>query len=71
MAIDPSLGEYDPLDVFARKIDRSTRTVSRMIAQPDGLPHLRLGRETYIPVDEGRAWLASRVKRPNPRRRSA
>ena len=69
--IDPALGEYIPLEAFAAMVGKCRRTVSRWIAQPDGLPHLPLGRETHIPLPEARAWIASRIKRPNPRRRTA
>lgn len=70
-AIDPRLGEYAEHNEFARMIHRSPRTVSRMIAQPDGLPHLRLGASTLIPIDQARAWLASRVRQPNARRKAS
>jgi hypothetical protein len=66
--IDPRLGDYEPLVEFAKMVRRSPRTVSRWIAQPDGLPHMRLGPETHIPVDEGREWLAKKITRHNPAR---
>jgi hypothetical protein len=67
--IDPKLGEYLPIESFARMVHKSRRTITRWISQPDGLPHLRLGNETHIPLADARGWLASRIKRPNPRRR--
>ena len=67
--IDPSLGEYLPHRATLRECSSKTRrTVSRWIAPPDGLPHLQLGTDTYIPLPEAREWIASKVKRPNQRR---
>jgi len=63
--IDPRLGEYVPIEDFAKMVNRSRRTVSKMIAQADGLPHLRFGPETHI------AWLAKRIQRRNPIRERA
>jgi hypothetical protein len=67
-SLDPRLGEYAPIEDFAKMINRSRRTVSKMIAQPDGLPHLRFGPETHIPIAEAREWLAKRIRRRNPTR---
>jgi hypothetical protein len=64
--IDRRLGEYVPILEFAKMVNRSRRTVSKMIAQPDGLPHLRFGPETHIPLAEAREWLAKRIRRRNP-----
>jgi len=69
--IDPRLGEYVPIEDFAKMVNRSRRTVSKMIAQADGLPHLRFGPETHIPLEEARAWLAKRIQRRNPIRERA
>jgi hypothetical protein len=45
----------------------SQRTAARYRAQ--GLPFLTFGGFVWIPKNEGREWIASRVKRRNPRRR--
>ena len=52
-------------------VNRSRRTVSKLIAQPNGLPHLRFGPETHIPLEEAKAWFAKRVTRRNPVRERA
>ena len=44
------------------------RTTSRYRKQPDGLPYLEFGGKIYIPLEESREWLRSRIKRPNRRR---
>jgi hypothetical protein len=64
--LDPRLGDFIPITEFARMVNRSRRTVSKMIAMPDGLPHLRFGPETHIPLEEAKQWLAKRVCRRNP-----
>jgi hypothetical protein len=68
LPLDPRLGDYVPIEQFAKMVNRSRRTVSKMIAQPDGLPHLRFGPETHIPLEAARDWLAKRVRRRNPTR---
>jgi hypothetical protein len=58
--------------MFAEANGLSEKTVSRYRKQPDGLPYLEWGGQIYIgPLDETRAWLMRRVKRPNPRRKAA
>ena len=69
--IDPRLGDYAPINEFAEMISRTRRTVSKMIKEVDGLPHVRHGMETYIPIPEAKEWLARRVRRHNPTRRGA
>jgi hypothetical protein len=52
---------------FARdEVRKDIRTVRRWRNQPDGLPHLKLGRDVYIPVEEARSWLKSKIVTPNP-----
>jgi hypothetical protein len=67
--IDPQLGYYVGIEKFARMVNKTRRTITRWKSQPDGLPYLRLGRETHIPIAEAREWLARRVRKPNPPRR--
>jgi hypothetical protein len=69
MSIDVRLGDYVRLTEFANMVGKTRRTLSRWINQPDGLPYLRLGREIHVPLAHARDWLASRIRRPNPRRR--
>lgn len=57
--------------VFAEANDISQRTVARYRNQPDGLPFFVWAGEIYIPLQDAKAWLRSRVKRPNARRRAA
>jgi len=49
----------------------SPRTIARYERQADGLPHTTVGGKKYYRVDSVRAWLASRERKPNPRRRAA
>ena len=70
MAIDARLGDYETRPTFAAMVGKSTRTISRWTALPDGLPYVRLGNEVLIPIPEAREWIARRLKRPNPRRRA-
>lgn len=56
---------------FARDNGISPRTCARYRKQTDGLPHFMFGGKVYIPLAEARAWLTGKVKRPNPRRKSA
>jgi hypothetical protein len=44
------------------------RTLARYRSEPDGLPYVKFRGRVYIPIDEGRAWLARRIRRPNPAR---
>lgn len=57
--------------VFAAANNISQRTVARYRNQPDGLPFFIWGGEIYIPLEDAKVWLRSRVKRPNSRRRAA
>lgn len=69
MTIDPRLGDLAPEHDFARMVNRSRRTVARWRAQAGGLPFVKLGSEVLIPIPEAKAWIASRIRHPNPRRR--
>ena len=65
------LDGYVPEPEFCLKNHISSRTAARLRRQADGLPYTVWGGKVYIPIDEARAWLAARIKRPNPRRRAA
>jgi hypothetical protein len=54
---------------FASDNGISQRTVARYRNQTDGLPYFEFGGRVFIPIEEARAWLQARVKRPNPSRR--
>ncbi len=56
---------------FASSAKVCARTIARYRNQPDGLPYVEFGGRIYIPISEARAWLSSRVRRPNQRRKAA
>jgi hypothetical protein len=60
------LAEYEKEAVWAEAHGISQRTASRYRAL--GLPYLTFGGFVWIPKREGSAWVASRIKRGNPRR---
>ena len=67
------LAGYLPLAEMAKAINKSARTVSRLMNEPDGLPHIRIGRTPYFNIEQIRVWLFSRGVKRNPtlgRRRS-
>jgi hypothetical protein len=65
------LAGYIPIETFATAVDRCDRTVRRWMDEPDGLPYLRLGNRVLIHVETARAWIFSRMKARNPRRRKS
>jgi hypothetical protein len=65
------LDDYDEQTAWAAAAKVAERTVARYRAMPDGLPFVEFGGKIYIPREESREWLRSRIKRPNQRRRSA
>jgi len=64
------LAGFAPEPVWAEEHHLHRRTVANYRAQPNGLPYVLFGGKVYIPIEEAREWLKSRVKRPNPRRNS-
>lgn len=64
------LTDYAPEEKFAEANNISIRTAERYRAQPDGLPFVEFGGRIYIPIEESREWLRSRIKRPNHERKS-
>jgi len=65
--LDPDfLAEYEKESDWAEGHGISQRTAKRY--RELGLPFLTFGGFVYIPKREGRAWIAARVKRRNPRR---
>jgi predicted DNA-binding transcriptional regulator YafY len=47
------------------------RTLSRWMAQRDGIPFTTVGGRTMFRIASVRAWIESREKWPNPRRHTA
>lgn len=46
----------------------SSRTISRWMNQPDGLPYTQIGGRVLFRVQGVREWLARRERQPNKRR---
>ncbi|MGE3230271.1 MAG: hypothetical protein AB7J30_12635 [Hyphomicrobium sp.] len=46
-----------------------TRTLNSYDRASPGLPFVKIGKRKYRPVKACRAWLAARIKQPNPPRR--
>jgi hypothetical protein len=68
--LDPDfLAEYERESDWAKAHGISQRTAARYRALPNGLPFLFFGGWVWIPKRDGREWIASCVKRHNPRRR--
>jgi len=66
-SLDPDfLALYEREAEWADGHGISQRTAARYRAL--GLPFLTFGGFVYIPKHEGRQWIASRVRRRNPRR---
>lgn len=61
---------YVDQETFARANRASARTIKRYRDLPDGLPWTMWAGKVFIPIEEGRGWLKSRVRRPNQRRRA-
>jgi hypothetical protein len=61
------LADYEKEADWATGHGVSQRTAARYRAL--GLPYLTFGGFVWIPKQAGREWIASRVKRRNPRRR--
>jgi hypothetical protein len=69
--IEGLLDDCVDLQSFARGLNRHPRTVRRWMNEPNGLPYTWMGKTTIIHVPTARAWLLSRMRRPNPRRAGA
>ena len=66
----PLLAGYLPKGDFAREIKSHTRTVDNYRKLPDGLPSLTIAGKVYIPIKQGREWIARRIVFPNPTRKA-
>lgn len=49
----------------------TTRTLRRYDREPDGLPHVLVSGRKWRPARACQEWLAARIRRPNPRRKTA
>jgi hypothetical protein len=54
---------------FAADLKKHYRTVYRWTQAQNGLPYVKLGHTLYIHLPTARAWIMSRMRRPNPDRR--
>lgn len=53
-----------PLDTFAKAVDKHPKTLRRL-----GVPVVKIGRDVYVPIEQGRAWLLNGCKPVEPNRR--
>lgn len=51
---------------FAEELGISLRTARNYRNRPNGLPYAKPGKVVFIPVKEGREWIASHIVKPNP-----
>ena len=63
------LDDWLILDDFAAEVKKHPRTVKRWTQLPDGLPFSYLGQTMIFHVPTSRAWIMSRMRHPNPKRR--
>jgi hypothetical protein len=63
------LAGYISLAELAADLGRSTRTIHRYLALPNGLPHVLLGNRLLFDPERVRAWIAARERVRNPTRR--
>jgi hypothetical protein len=67
-AIEGFLDDYADVEPVAKVLNRHPRTLHRWMGEPDGLPHVKIGKRVLIHIPTARQWMLSRIKRPNPRR---
>lgn len=67
----PDGDELIPDAALAAEWKTTQRSLRRYENEPNGLPYLMLGGRKWRPRKACGAWLASRVKMPNPRRKAA
>jgi hypothetical protein len=68
MSKDDLLEGYLDIEPFAEQVDRHPRSVRRWTQEPDGLPFVKIGSRVLIHVDTAKAWIFSRMRKPNPSR---
>lgn len=64
------LAGYLTLAELAADLGRSTRTIHRYLALPNGMPHVLLGNRLLFDPERVRAWIAARERVRNPTRRA-
>ncbi len=62
------LAGYVEKPELAREFEVSERTVDRWCNQPNGLPHVKVGRRTYFSIESVKKWLGSRETQRNKRK---
>jgi hypothetical protein len=65
------LDGYADLDDLAKTFRRHPRSIRRWTMEPDGLPFVKVGNQVFIHVETARAWMLSRMQKPNARRNRA
>jgi hypothetical protein len=68
MSIKELFDDLAELKDFAAKAKKCERTAIRWCNETNGLPYLKLGNRRYVHVPSAKAWLISRLRKPNPRR---
>ena len=58
--------DLEPIKDAARRLNKHPRTLMRWTRLPDGLPFVRLGQVPYLHIPSAKAWIESRIHRPNP-----
>lgn len=71
MSTERLLDEFWSVEELAKELGVTTRTIRRYVDEPDGLPHVTIGRRTRFHKPTVRQWLMDRMKRPNPTRQRA
>jgi hypothetical protein len=60
--------DYVSVEDFAVDVGRRCRTIIRWMQAPNGLPYAKIGNRRLVHIPTAKAWLLSRVRRPNQRR---
>ena len=67
----PLLQDYLTREELAGELRVTPRTIIRWQDQADGLPYVEMGGRVLYRRQSILAWLESRERKPNPRRRAA
>jgi hypothetical protein len=65
-----SLDDLETIKDAARRLGKHPRTLMRWTRQPDGMPFVRIGLVPYLHIPTTKAWIESRITRPNPTTRA-
>ncbi len=65
------LDDYRTRPALAAELGVSERTLIRWQHEPNGLPYVELGGRILYRLASVRAWIESKERRPNPRRKVA